>query len=41
MEGLRKSGGTEIEWDTSAYADDVNLVGDNLDAIKKKHRNFN
>jgi hypothetical protein len=23
-----------------AYSDDVNLLGDNIDAIKKKHRNF-
>jgi hypothetical protein len=23
------------------YADDVNLLGDNIDAIKKKHGNFN
>jgi hypothetical protein len=22
-------------------ADDVNLLGDNIDTIKKKHRNFN
>jgi hypothetical protein len=35
MEGPGKSGGTEIEWDTSAYADDVNLLGDNIDAIKE------
>jgi hypothetical protein len=34
---LGRSGGTEIEWDTSAsgLADDVNLLGDNIDAIKK------
>jgi hypothetical protein len=24
-----------------SYADDVNLLGDNIDTIKKKHRNFN
>jgi hypothetical protein len=24
-----------------AYADDVNLLGDNIDTVKKKHRNFN
>jgi hypothetical protein len=24
-----------------AYADDVNLMGDNTDTIKEKHRNFN
>jgi hypothetical protein len=23
------------------YADDVNLLGDNMDTIKKKHKNFN
>jgi hypothetical protein len=30
-------GGTEIEWDASAlaYADDVNLLGGNLDTIKR------
>jgi hypothetical protein len=35
-----KSGGTEIEWDTSvlAYADDVNLLGDNIDTINKTHK---
>jgi hypothetical protein len=24
-----------------SYADDVNLLGDNIDNIEKKHRNFN
>jgi hypothetical protein len=24
-----------------AYVDDVNLLGDNIDTINKKHRNFN
>jgi hypothetical protein len=24
-----------------ALADDVNLLGDNIDTIQKKHRNFN
>jgi hypothetical protein len=24
-----------------AYTDDVNLLGDSIDTIKKKHRNFN
>jgi hypothetical protein len=24
-----------------AYTDDVNLLGDNIDTIKKKHRNLN
>jgi hypothetical protein len=24
-----------------AYADDVNLLGDNIDTVKKKHGNFN
>jgi hypothetical protein len=35
--GPRKPGGTEIKWDTSAavYADDVNLLADNIDTIKK------
>jgi hypothetical protein len=30
-------GGTETKWDTSAlaYADDVNLLGNNIDTIKK------
>jgi hypothetical protein len=23
-----------------AYADDMNLLGENIDIIKKKHRNF-
>jgi hypothetical protein len=35
LEGPGKPGGTEIEWDTSASADDVNLLGDNIDTIKK------
>jgi hypothetical protein len=31
---------TEIEWDIVflAYADDVNIAGENINAIKKKHR---
>jgi hypothetical protein len=33
-EGPRKPGGTEIKWDTSA-AVDMNLLGDNIDTIKK------
>jgi hypothetical protein len=38
LEGPGKPVGTEIEWDTSvlAYAYDVNLLGDNIDTIKKK-----
>jgi hypothetical protein len=34
---LGKPGGTETERDKSvlAYADDVNLLGDNIDTIKK------
>jgi hypothetical protein len=33
----RKTRWTEIKWDTlaSSYADDVNLLGDNIDTIKK------
>jgi hypothetical protein len=41
--GPGKSVENEIEWDTSAsddYADDVNLLGDKIDTIKK-NRNFN
>jgi hypothetical protein len=36
-EGPEKPGGTEIEWDTSAsdLADDMNLLGDNIETIKK------
>jgi hypothetical protein len=36
-ESPEKPDETEIEWDTSAstYADDVNLLGDNIDTIKK------
>jgi hypothetical protein len=32
-----KPGGTEIKWDTSpaVYADDVNLLGDNIHTMKK------
>jgi hypothetical protein len=33
-----KSCGTEIEWGTSGYADDVNLLGDNIDAIEKTQK---
>jgi hypothetical protein len=34
---LGRSRKTETEWDTSAsgLADDVNLLGDNIDTIKK------
>jgi hypothetical protein len=40
--GPEKSGGTEIKWthQLQVCADDVNLLGDNTDTIKK-HRNFN
>jgi hypothetical protein len=29
--GTEKPGGTEIKWDTSAFADGVNLLADNID----------
>jgi hypothetical protein len=37
LEGPGKLSGTEIKWDTSAavYADDVHVLGDNIDTIKK------
>jgi hypothetical protein len=37
MEGSRKLGRTEIKWDTYllAYADDVNLLGDNINVINE------
>jgi hypothetical protein len=37
-----KPDGTEIKWDTSAssYADDVNLLGDNIDNVKKNAETF-
>jgi hypothetical protein len=36
-EGSGKPGGTEINWDTSVavYASDVNILGDNVETIKK------
>jgi hypothetical protein len=39
----RKTRWTEIEWTRQllTYADDVNLLGYNIDTIEKKHRNFN
>jgi hypothetical protein len=35
--------GLKLNWTHQllAYADDVNLLGDSIDAIKKKHSNFN
>jgi hypothetical protein len=37
LEGPRKPGGTEIKWGTSGavYADDGNLMGDNIDTTKE------
>jgi hypothetical protein len=35
LEGSGKPDGSEIKWDISAYADDVSLLGDNIDAIWK------
>jgi hypothetical protein len=32
---LGRSRKTETEWDTSAYGGDGNLLGDNIDTIKK------
>jgi hypothetical protein len=37
---MGKPGGTEIEWSYHflAYADDVNILGDNIEAIKKTQK---
>jgi hypothetical protein len=38
QEGPREPGGTDTEWDTSAFlasADDVNIVGENIDTIQR------
>jgi hypothetical protein len=37
QEGPRETGRTETEWDTSAlaYADDVNILGENIYTIQK------
>jgi nitrous oxide reductase len=42
LERPGKPSGTEIKWDTSAfsYADDVNLLVDNIDTIKKNTETF-
>jgi hypothetical protein len=40
---LRKLGGNEIKWVTSAavYADDVNILADNIDTTNKNTENVN
>jgi hypothetical protein len=41
LKGSGKPGGTEIKWDASSvgHAEDVNLLGDNTDAMKQNHTN--
>jgi hypothetical protein len=35
QEGPRETGRTDMEWDTSACADDANIVGEKVDTIEK------